>query len=280
MGEKRSAKNRGREGFFTALIIALCLIMAVLEAVEIRYTADKVKNKLIGDTLPLVLGAVAVVVLMIRGGSGLFQKPQKLLFLLPCMLVAVNNFPYASHFSGKSELTHATAGNLALFAAYCLMVGVFEECVFRGVLFPLLAGCFNADRKGVILTFFLSSVIFGASHILNLFVGAGLVPTLLQVGYSTLIGGLCAFALMKTKNILSCILVHATYDFAGLMLPTLGGGAVFDLATGFCMGIVGVLVAAFVLWSVFRYTEDEREALYARLGFGVLRETGKTATAE
>lgn len=280
MSVEQGEKNKRREIFSAALIVVLCAAMAVLELLDIDYARDGVKNGLIGDTVPLLLGSIAVVALMLRGGTGLFKKPRKLLFLLPCMLVAVNNFPYASHFAGKSTLTQATAGNLALFAAYALLVGVFEECVFRGVLFPILAGCFRADVKGAIKTFFLSSVIFGATHLFNLFVGAGFAPTLLQAGYSTLIGGLCAFALMKTKNIFSCILVHATYDFAGLLLPKLGSGATFDLATGLCMATVGVIVGAFVLWSVFRYTEDEREELYARLGFGVVREADKTATAE
>ena len=73
---------------------------------------------------------------------------------------------------------------------------------------------------------------------------------------------------MKAKNILLCALIHGGYDFAGLLLPKLGGGAVFDWQTMAIMAVVGVAVGLFVLYAVWKYSDEERIELYEKLGFG------------
>ena len=93
---------------------------------------------------------------------------------------------------------------------------------------------------------------------------------LVQVGYTILTGGLFAFCLIKTKNILCCAVVHAVYNFCGLLMGAesalgLGTGVVFDLGTVITMLIVSVLVGGFILYKVFTYTEKERIELYAKL---------------
>ena len=108
-------------------------------------------------------------------------------------------------------------------------------------------------------------------HILNLFAGAGFGPTMLQVGYSTLTGGLFAFALMKTKNVLIPALIHAVYNFCGLLYTStvgLGTGSILDFPTVMTMLIVCVVTGGFVAYKVLKYPEEERRELYSRLGFG------------
>lgn len=249
--------------------------MAVLDFVEIHYTSDTINNKFISDTVPLVIGSVAVIWLMARGRSKLFGMPVKLLYLLPCLLVAVNNFPFHSYFTDKVELIPTGADKWILFAFYCAFVGLFEECVFRGILFPLMAGSFSNDQKGFWKTFFFSSMLFGAMHLFNIFAGAGVGPTLLQVVYSTLIGGLCAFVLVKTKNILLCALTHGVYDFCGMLLSTengFGTGVFYDWQTILVMAVVGVAVGLFVLYGIWKYSDAERQELYKKLGFGAFSE--------
>lgn len=262
-----------------AVILLLCAAMAVLDLTKtkLHYTADEVNNRLIADTVPLIIGSAAVVWLMIRGRSKLFGRPQRLLYLLPCLIVAVDNFPFHAYFAGLAEVVYTGADKWILFALYCAFVGVFEECVFRGILFPLMAGSFSSDKKGFLKTYFLSSVVFGVMHLFNIFGGAGVGPTLLQVGYTTLTGGLFAFVLIKTKNVLLCALVHGVYDFCGLLLSAqgLGIGSAFDWQTTVTMAVVGVAAGIFVLYSVFKYSESERTELYEKLGFGVRPTLGK-----
>lgn len=264
-------KKRARIGDTVSLILIIfsCVGMAVFSLVPIAYSPNARLNGLLKATVPLLFGCVLALVTVRRLRLRLFGNLQKWLFLLPCILIAVNNFPFASYFTGNSKLLEPTAVEALVFALYCVSVGVFEECVFRGIVFLLLAERLPQNKKGLILTFVISSVIFGLSHLLNLFAGAGIVPTLRQVAYSTLIGGLCAFALIKTKNLIACMLIHALYDFCGLLLDGnvgLGGGVVFTLPDVLLMAIVGIAVGVFVLVCVFRSPEEDRRELYDRLG--------------
>jgi membrane protease YdiL (CAAX protease family) len=144
---------------------------------------------------------------------------------------------------------------------------MFEECIFRGVIFSILASRFTKDRNGFWTTYLFSSGVFAIAHLFN-----GLsFGTILQVGYTFLTGGLFAFVLIKTKNLLCCGLVHAIYNFCGLLFETpermgLGSGVVFDLGTVLTMLIVSVCIGLFVLVSVYKYSDEERGVLYQKLG--------------
>lgn len=268
---KKLTKEQISEKIAFAVIVLLCAIMAVLSFADITYTDAERRNAIIRATVPQLIGVFAVAGMLTRGKTGLFKKPTNLAYMVPCLLVAVNNFPFCSYFAGKSELVYTQTAEILWFALYCLSVGVFEEFVFRGIVFPLFAGYFESNKSGLIKTFLFSSVTFGAVHLFNIFAGAGIGPTILQVGYSTLIGGLCAFALMKTKNLIFPAITHAVYDFCGLLLSNdlgLGNGVYFDLPTGIMMAVVGVAAGVFVLYSVWKYSDEERVELYGRLGFG------------
>ena len=256
--------ERTKEWLLTGVIVLLCALTAVFEFVKLNFCADETANRLLQACLPLLFGGVGVTLLMGRGESGLFGKPTKLWAMLPCLVVAVNNFPFIAYFSGKMSLVYTQGYHFLLFAVYCALVGFFEELIFRGVLFPLLAGRFPNNKKGFLWSYFLCSVIFGLAHIFN--------GDLLQVGYCILTGGLFTYALIKTKNVLFCAITHAVYNFCGLLFTStvgLGNGSVIDLPTGIMMAVIAVFVGVFVLYQVFTYSEEERAELYKRLGFGV-----------
>ena len=244
-------------------VCVLCLATLVLEFAPVQLSRNERRNEWIATVVGQGLGLVTVLIVMRWLAIKPFVKPQHVLYLLPCLLIAINNFPFWSYFQGNMRFTHATIWNIVWFASNCLVIGMFEECIFRGLLFSTIAGCFSDDRKGLIKTFFLSSILFGGAHIFNIF-GGNIGATLLQVVYSTLTGGLFAFVLMKTKNIVCCGITHALYNFCGLLLSEkgLGLGVVFDFGTTVTMAIVAIGVGVFVLYSVYRYAEEERNELY------------------
>ena len=49
------------------IIVLLCAAMAVLDFLPVTYTKNEVNNRLLSNTVPLMIGSVAVVWLMIRG---------------------------------------------------------------------------------------------------------------------------------------------------------------------------------------------------------------------
>lgn len=265
----KKKENNGR--FTTVIIVVLCIAMLVLSVWDIRYAEDEARNLWIGRILQQTCGCLAVILLLARLKIKAFGKPQNWLYLIPCLVIAVNNFPFWSYFNGNMRLVKSEAFDFLLFAMYCLSVGLFEELVFRGVLFSLLAERFSKDKKGLVITFFVSSLVFALAHLFNLFMGAGVGATLLQVCYTALTGGLFAFVFIKSKNILCCAFVHALYNFCGLIMeiPSRGGmgsGVVFDLGTGLTMGGIAVIMGLFVLYSLWKVQESERICLYERLG--------------
>ncbi len=253
-----------------ALILLFCGLTLALDYIKIDYVSHELRNKYISKIVQQGCGFIAAILLMIRLDIHLFGKPQHLLYLIPCLLIAIDNFQFSSYFNGHMELVHNQPIDFILFALYCLSVGLFEECIFRGVIFTVIAGLFSKDKKGLWLTFVSSSVVFGLAHIFN--------GSILQVGYTILTGGLFAFALMKTKNIFCCAFVHALYNFGGLLFETperfgLGNGVYFDLGTIITMAVVSVILGVFVLYSVWKYTIEEQQELYGKLGVSMKQKT-------
>lgn len=247
-------------------ILILCAITLVLDFLSIPYLKNEIRNAFLNNIIQQTCGAVAVLLLIHKLQLKLFGKPQALLYLIPCIIVAIDNFQFYAYFSGKMQLVHSQPIDFLLFGLNCFTVGLFEEGIFRGILFSVLAGVFTQDKKGLWKTYIYSSVIFGLAHLFNGISAA----TILQVGYTTLTGGLFAFVLLKTKNILCCVFVHGLYNFCGLLFDVparmgLGTGAVIDLGTAITMAIVSILAIIFVLRAVYKYSEEERMVLYEKL---------------
>ena len=261
-----------------ALIVLLCAVMVVFEMIpslkEIPFTSDVAYNQLISLMIPLIAGGFAVALITKEFGLKLFQKPQNLWVLLPAFIVALDNLPWLAYFAGKLSLKHTQPMHFTLFGVYCMLVGFFEEVLFRGVFLSLIAGVFERTHKGLLKTYLVSSVAFGAIHLLNVFTSGG--AAILQAGYSILTGGLFGFVMLKTKNVLFPALIHGVYNFCGQLFataPGLGYGSFPDLPSGIMMAVVSLIIGAFVVYNVLKYPEGERLELYSRLG---IRETSKT----
>ncbi len=254
-----------------SIIAVLGAVLLLITIFPLRYSADGLRNKWLETAIRQLICALIIVGLLYFMKIRLFGRIRQIVFAIPCLLVAINNFPFISYFNGNMGFARAEFQDIACFALYCVSVGLFEEFVFRGVVFSALASVFTKDRAGLIKTFVVSSVLFGVVHLSNLFGGAGLVPTLLQVVYTTLMGGVFAFVLIKTQNLFCCAFVHALYNFGGLLLDTparmgLGTGVVFDTGTVILTVILGICVAVFILYHLRKYPEAERSILYKRLG--------------
>ncbi len=241
----------------------LCAITLLLDFLRIPFSKDEFYNRTGTKILQQACGSILAILLARRLNLKIFRKVENWLYLLPCMLIALDNFQWSAYFSGKMQLIRTNAGDILLFLLNCMLVGLFEELIFRGILFSLLLGVFSKDKKGFLKTYVFSSLIFGGAHLLNGFS----LGTLLQVAYTCLTGGLFAFCFVKTKNVLCCAFVHGCYNFCGILFDKqgLGAGVVFDLGTVITMILVSVSVGIFVLYKVWKYSDAERERLYERL---------------
>ena len=132
---------------------------------------------------------------------------------------------------------------------------------FRGVVFLSLLEGRRKTKLGAFMSIAITSVVFGVVHLVNLFTGASPAAVLLQVGYSSLIGAMCSVVLMKTANIWLCVVLHAVYNFCGNVVPTLGGGSLWDTPTVIITAILAVATTAFMTVAFFKMKPQELDRI-------------------
>lgn len=213
------------------------------------------------------------------------------LFTLPFLIVALNNFPFLPLFSGSAKLLANDFADFFCYSLACIGISVFEESVFRGVVFSSLLRKFCAEKNssgacsgdikternehserenesakkykyGEFWAVVLSSALFGAVHLVNLFAGAGIIPVIVQIGYSFLIGAMCSVAMLETGNIYSAVILHAVFDFGGLLTDYgLLSGVIWTVGNVVLTAVVGVAVAVYAICLFFLPRKKKRKSL-------------------
>lgn len=214
--------------------------------------------KIICSALPVYLIFQFGMKDMITGFSG---GKKGLLLCVPAFLVALDNFPFLPLITGSLKFV-GSAGNIFPYILYCLSIGVMEETIFRGNLLPLFMFKFSRDKKGTFWAVVVSSAIFGAMHLLNLL--GGFSPMVfLQVGYSFLIGCMCAAATLFSGNIIVPIIIHALFDIGGF-LTDYGflEGTLWTTGNVVLTAVVSVIMATVIVVS---FLKTDFSSVYERL---------------
>lgn len=166
-------------------------------------------------------------------------------------------------FSGK------TFGNVGTALLFGITPGLTEEILCR--IIPLSLVMRSPDRKklmlpGVVFT----SVIFGLSHMVNIFSGADPVSTLFQVLYATGTGFLFGAIYIRTGNPWITVILHSLTDiifYLGADAQTSGG--VLSQNTGFSDAVFLLVYAVLYFvnaYFVFRKNNTENSAgLWSRI---------------
>lgn len=148
---------------------------------------------------------------------------QGILIMLPALLV---------HYVGSvvSWITFGTGSVLVAFLR-ALAPGVSEEVTFRGLgVANYMRTIRDADRIPVI--FWLSSIVFGLSHLGNIAAGGDVFSVIVQSVYAVGIGMLFAAVYLRTGNLLVTILAHTSVDFLELIRADLSGTGGVMTSTG------------------------------------------------
>lgn len=235
--------------------------MAVLMILYLLDIASFDSADTVGMTVTRAFGSMMFVSLIISYGTDVWRTKNgfvhALLFALPALVIAVNNFPWIPFLSGGVTVdgdVHA----IVLLAVECLFIGIFEEAAFRGIILDLVLERFGNTKKGVFMSIVVTSAAFGLIHIFNLFAGAGFGATVQQIGYSFLIGGMCGVVFVKTKCLPLAMLIHAIYDFCGYLVPRCGAGTVWTVPEIALTAVVSVLVFVFYVWEATRLDPSNR----------------------
>lgn len=184
-----------------------------------------------------------------------------LIWLAPtlCLLAILLAFAFTSG-NGSFVLDPETAWKACLLF---LLVGVFEEILFRGILMHGLT-----QRFGPVIALFASSGIFGTMHFVNWIEGQPLDGTAQQVLHASASGLLYGAIVLRTGSIWPAVFLHAIWDasiaFSAEMMAALPKGPPEDtslIASGFFVlfdAVVGLLVLRSYLRQQPRINEGAR----------------------
>ena len=188
--------------FFEKHETPMCILLIILYVLINSYC---VQNFGVADYRSAVINTVFSVALIILTialkrvtfyGLTKARNPKKFLFFLPLVLIVSVNL-----WSGIN--INNTPQEIIFHILTMLNVGFIEEIIFRGYLFKMME---KDNAKAAIAV---CSITFGIGHIVNLFNGAELIPTLLQICYATAIGYLFVIIFRKSKSIVPCIIAHS-----------------------------------------------------------------------
>ncbi len=244
-------KNSGMKTLTYQKILILILIIAIIvfQFVDFHLFENVKDTTIVTNSIIRFLGGIVFVVLLISfDHAKLFQIKnlgKSLLIILPALIISINNFPIIAFFDGRATLAEP-GYRVFLFFIECLSIGFFEEIIFRGIILVLLLKKLAQTKNGVFLSIVISSAIFGLIHVLNLFDGASMGDTVLQIGYSFLVGMMWAVMFLKTGNLWLTMLLHATYNFFGQVMFYLGSvDGRYDIYTIGITTLFAVIVAGY-----------------------------------
>lgn len=137
------------------------------------------------------------------------------LFLLGLGLLAV------AFMAGVPAEMRPQSNALASLVVTVLLVGLFEELLFRGVLFHGLEAKTNAVTALVV-----SSLIFGLMHYVNWIGGQSFGDTTIQVIHAAAGGFLYGAIMLMTGSIWPGILLHGTWDAIVSVVSTIAAAEI------------------------------------------------------
>ncbi len=124
------------------------------------------------------------------------DNPKRFLYFIPLVLIVLVNLWNGININNSTS-------EIIFHILTMINIGFIEEIIFRGFLFKML------EKENLKTAIVISSITFGIGHIVNLFNGADLIPTLLQICYATAIGFLFVIIFINSKSIIPCIVAHS-----------------------------------------------------------------------
>ena len=237
------------------LFIVGTLSFIFFEAMPVSIFEDAVANKLMCGFLSRFGMSFLFLWLLFKFGGKkylLFDNSflKTLLWSLPCFMVAFINFPYSALINGTASIERMDL--MGLYILYVIGVALLEELIFRGVAIMVIGDLLKGKKHKPLLTALISSLVFSLFHLTNLFSGANIGSVMLQCLYTFLIGGMLAVTILKGGNVWLCVLIHALFDFGGLLIIQIGTGDPWDLVFWILTVVGGVLCAGHIMFSLLK----------------------------
>ena len=127
------------------------------------------------------------------------KEPKKYLYFIPLIILLTVNLWNGINLDNKTS-------DIIFHILNMFNIGFIEEIIFRGFLFKMM------EKDNVRAAIIVSAVTFRIGHIVNLFNGAELIPTILQICYAISIGYLFVIIFYKSKSLIPCIITHSIFN--------------------------------------------------------------------
>ena len=187
--------------------------------------------------LPLELGGViaAVIACHALGGASL-MRPQLAsivdTFHRLRWLVVVSGLEVALQLLAFTTGDYSLSPNWPLYLLHilllCMMIGMFEEIVFRGIILNGLLAPLGERRDGVLKALLISSLLFGAAHLIgqdtdwsDRLQATQAILKVAQTGVLGFVFGVCA---IHQRNLTGVAVFHGFTDFVLMVLPYMLNG--------------------------------------------------------
>ena len=166
--------------------------------------------------------------------------PRKMLYYLPMLLACTHNIWLG--FGLREDSALATGlGILAI----GVLGPVLEELILRSILFHAIA------RTNTRRAFWFAALSFGVGHLVNLFYGKEIVPTLLQVVYACCVGFCFTAVLYVGKSLLMPVIGHILFN----TLSFFANQNAAPLPDYLCIGIMCVLFIGYGCYILYVYRD-------------------------
>ena len=136
--------------------------------------------------------------------------------------------------------------DIVLFIIFSILIGIYEEVLFRGIFQNAFHELFGEDsKKDVIKAIVVSSTVFGLCHYFNLLSGGNMLSVTIQA-LSAIASGIILGAVYcnSGKNIWPCVLIHGFVDGSSFFHSgILSGKTVIDAINGYSfINILSVVI--------------------------------------
>lgn len=179
-----------------------CIIIIVVYILVNSYCIQNFGTKDYRSTIVNTIFSIALIILMIilkriqYYGLTKVTNSKQYLYFIPLLLIASVNLWNGININNSTS-------EIIFHILTMINIGFLEEIIFRGFLLKMMA---KDNIKSAVIV---SAITFGIGHIVNLFNGAELIPTLMQICYAISIGYLFVIIFYKSKSLIPCIITHS-----------------------------------------------------------------------
>ena len=229
-------------GVFVAYA-AIVTVMSLVGGVDYDEIGDTTANVRDAIVIPIGVGAVFLAATTTWLGwwrPALFEARRagsRWMLAVP-VFILLAALTAAATFDWDSPRTDV----LPLLAVGVLLVGFSEELLTRGLIIVGMRGALKEP-----MVWFVSSLLFGLLHALNIIFGQGVGATLQQIVFAFVLGTAFYVTRRVTGTLLVCMVLHAVWDFG-----TIGNDATDGTNYSSVFVLLTAILGLFAVWRLLR----------------------------